>query len=39
VYVTVDLGRGNCLFICRVPDADDGRPHVEHGMRTDVRVE
>lgn len=39
LYVTVDLERGAYLFVCRVPDAGDGRPHVEHGMRTEVRVE
>ena len=39
LYVTVDLERGGYLFICRIPDAGDGRPHVEHGMRTELRVE
>lgn len=39
VYVTVELQPGAYLFICRIPDAGDGRPHVEHGMRTEVRVE
>lgn len=37
-YVTIDLEPGAYLFICRVDDAGDGRPHVEHGMRTEVRV-
>lgn len=39
VYVSVDLERGAYLFVCRIPDAGDGRPHVDHGMRTEVRVE
>ena len=39
VYVTLELERGAYLFICRIPDAGDGRPHVDHGMRTEVRVE
>lgn len=39
LYVTVDLERGSYLFICRIPDASDGRPHVEHGMRTELHVE
>lgn len=39
LYVTVELERGAYLFICRIPDAGDGRPHVDHGMRTEVRVE
>jgi hypothetical protein len=39
LYITVDLERGSYLFICVIPDASDGRPHVEHGMRTEVHVE
>lgn len=38
LYVTVDLEPGGYLFLCRVDDAGDGRPHVDHGMRTEVRV-
>jgi hypothetical protein len=36
VYVTAELERDDYLFICRVPDAGDGRSHGEHGMRTEV---
>jgi len=39
LYVAVNLAIGTYLFICRVPDAADGRPHVDHGMRTEIRVE
>ncbi len=31
-YVTVDLTPGEYGFLCFVPDAKDGKPHVVHGM-------
>lgn len=39
LYVTLDVEPGGYIFICRIPDATDGRPHVDHGMRTEFRVE
>jgi hypothetical protein len=38
-YITVDLTPGNYSFICFVPDAKDKKPHVEHGMIKDFKVE
>jgi len=32
IYVPLDVTPGNYVLICFVPDAKDGRPHVEHGM-------
>lgn len=37
-YVTVDLEPGQYAFYCFVPDAKDGKEHVEHGMMTEVTV-
>ncbi len=31
-FITVDLAPGNYGFLCFVPDAKDGKPHVAHGM-------
>jgi len=36
---TVDLTAGNYGFICFVPDAKDGKPHLAHGMVQDVKVD
>jgi uncharacterized cupredoxin-like copper-binding protein len=30
--ITVDLTAGDYALLCFVPDAKDGKPHVEHGM-------
>jgi hypothetical protein len=32
VYFTADITPGNYLLMCFLPDAKDGKPHVEHGM-------
>ncbi|MGH7617637.1 MAG: hypothetical protein ACREPM_10445, partial [Gemmatimonadaceae bacterium] len=34
----VDLTPGNYAFICFVPDAKDGKPHLEHGMAKEFKV-
>jgi hypothetical protein len=31
-FVEVDLTPGEYGFLCFVPDAKDGQPHVAHGM-------
>jgi len=31
-YFTVDFTPGNYALLCSVPDAKDGKPHLEHGM-------
>ncbi len=31
-FVPVDLAPGNYLFVCFLPDAKDGKPHLAHGM-------
>lgn len=31
-YATVDLTPGNYAMLCFIPDAKDGKPHLEHGM-------
>ena len=31
-YVTADLTPGDYAFICFIPDAKDGKTHLEHGM-------
>ena len=38
LYWTIDVEAGGYLFLCRVPDAGDARPHVDHGMRQEIRV-
>jgi len=37
-YMTADLTPGNYAFICFIPDAKDGKPHVEHGMTKEFKV-
>jgi len=37
-FLTVDLIPGNYVLICFVPDAHDGRPHVQHGMIRELAV-
>jgi uncharacterized cupredoxin-like copper-binding protein len=36
--LTLVLDRGAYAFLCFVPDAKDGKPHVAHGMMKDVVV-
>ncbi|MBI3791958.1 MAG: hypothetical protein HY275_13920 [Gemmatimonadetes bacterium] len=31
-YLSLDLAPGNYVFLCFVPDAKDGKPHLMHGM-------
>jgi uncharacterized cupredoxin-like copper-binding protein len=38
-YFDVDLSPGNYAFICFIPDAKDGKPHLEHGMVKEFKVE
>ena len=38
-YVTVDLAAADYAFICFLPDAKDGKPHFEHGMVKDFKVQ
>jgi hypothetical protein len=38
-YVSVDLTPGNYAFYCFVPDAKDGKAHVEHGMSKEFKVQ
>jgi hypothetical protein len=35
---TADLAAGDYAFICFVPDAKDGKPHVMHGMTQQFAV-
>ena len=37
-YMVVDLAPGDYGFLCFVPDAKDGKPHVAHGMVKQVKV-
>lgn len=37
-YITVDLAPGNYGFLCFLPDAKDGKPHVVHGMVSDFKI-
>jgi hypothetical protein len=37
--ITVDFQKGTYLLVCFFPDAEDGRPHVVHGMERVVTVE
>ena len=37
-FFTADLSPGDYGFICFVPDAKDGRPHLAHGMMKTVTV-
>jgi hypothetical protein len=36
---TADLTPGNYGLICFVPDAKDGKLHLQHGMMRDIKVE
>lgn len=38
-YITVDLPAGNYTLLCFIPDMKDGKPHLEHGMTKDFKVE
>jgi uncharacterized cupredoxin-like copper-binding protein len=37
-YFTADLTPGNYAFLCFVPDAKDGKAHLEHGMIKEFKV-
>ena len=37
-YFTADLTPGNYAFLCFVPDAKDGKPHLDHGMMKEFKV-
>jgi len=37
-YFTADLTPGNYVLLCFVPDAKDGKPHLEHGMVKEFSV-
>jgi hypothetical protein len=37
-YFTVDLTPGNYVLMCFVPDAKDGKAHLEHGMIKEFKV-
>lgn len=37
-YLPVDLTAGNYLLVCFVPDAKDGKPHLQHGMIKEFTV-
>lgn len=37
-FITVDVTPGDYAFLCFVPDAKDGKPHVAHGMMQDFKV-
>jgi uncharacterized cupredoxin-like copper-binding protein len=36
---TADLTPGNYGFLCFVPDAKDGKPHMQHGMAKEFKVD
>lgn len=38
-FITADFTPGDYGFICFVPDAKDGKPHVAHGMLRQFKVE
>lgn len=38
-YVNLDLVPGEYALLCFLPDAGDGRPHVAHGMASQITVE
>ena len=38
-YFNVELSAGNYVLICFVPDAKDGKPHLEHGMIKEFTVQ
>ena len=37
-YFTADLTPGNYALLCFVPDAKDGKPHLEHGMVKQFKI-
>ena len=37
-YFTADLTPGNYVLLCFVPDAKDGKAHIEHGMVKEFKV-
>ena len=37
-YFTADLAPGEYTFVCFLPDAKDGKPHLMHGMIKNVKV-
>ncbi len=37
-HISVNLEPGNYAFICFIPDAKDGKPHIAHGMLKQVKV-
>ena len=37
-YFTADFTPGNYAFICFLPDAKDGKPHLAHGMMQQIEV-
>jgi len=37
-YFTADLTAGNYVLLCFVPDGKDGKPHLEHGMVKEFKV-
>jgi hypothetical protein len=39
VYVPVDLVPGEYGLFCFIPDAKDGKPHIAHGMLTQMTVQ
>lgn len=38
-YFDVDLTPGNYVFLCFFPDANDGKPHLEHGMVKEFTIQ
>jgi hypothetical protein len=38
-YVPVDLTPGNYAMLCFIPDGKDGKPHLEHGMVKEFKVQ
>lgn len=37
-FLTLDLVPGNYVLVCFVPDVDDGKPHLAHGMIRELAV-
>lgn len=37
-YLTVDLKAGNYVLLCFIPDAKDGKAHLEHGMMQELSL-
>lgn len=38
-YFTADFVPGNYILVCFFPDANDGKPHIRHGMVREFKVE